>query len=756
MKQFLRSFLLLLLTLVFLGGSGFAQTTVTFDATTDKSSETTLTKDGVTLQIQSNKGNLNQGSYYQCYSGANFTVSSNVDITKIEFSCTASDKNKYGPGCYSTKTGTYSYSDKTGTWNGTASSVVFAASSQVRMTKVVVTLAAAKTLKSLTVSGEPTKKNYNDGDEFDPTGLVVTGTYDDNTTKVFTNGITWTKTPATLAVGNTSCTVTATVDNVTSAAYEVTGLSVIKAITLSIDPATSTVVKAPVTVTLNATAGAAIYYTTNGDEPTTASTKYEAPFGVTKSGTTVKAIAVAEGADDVTAEATYTILPDQPTFSDASKVFKDAFDVTLALPTTTDENSTIHYALNATATAESDVYSGPININAENEGDKVILHAVVVDQYGNVGQEKYCTYTKTNGIVFDFTDTWDGITPSNNNSDATKANVVAGKELNVADVVMTATNGSSNVTCLYGTVGNHNLRVYGKGTVTFTSPEGYNISEIVFTGSSLSNFTSNEKQYDKGTWIGSAHAVTFTASASVQVKTAIIKLSTIEAPSLALSETADDTEATIEANKGKTVNVTLTRTLKANVWNTICLPFDVTADQVKDVLKAEGNVRVFASVDGNCINFKEATEMKAGIPYLIKPTENTDELIFNGVTISENAAQSNDGVSKAGDISIEGTYGKKALETDGTELFLTVSGHFAKPAASTNTMRGFRAYFISLLGLSSAKINIDGQITAINGIIAADDAANAKVYNLNGQYVGNSLNGLAKGVYVVNGKKVLK
>ena len=158
MKQFLRSFLLLLLTLVFLGGSGFAQTTVTFDATTDKSSETTLTKDGVTLQIQSNKGNLNQGSYYQCYSGANFTVSSNVDITKIEFSCTASDKNKYGPGCYSTKTGTYSYSDKTGTWNGTASSVVFAASSQVRMTKVVVTLAAAKTLKSLTVSGEPTKK----------------------------------------------------------------------------------------------------------------------------------------------------------------------------------------------------------------------------------------------------------------------------------------------------------------------------------------------------------------------------------------------------------------------------------------------------------------------------------------------------------------------------------------------------------------------------------------------------------------------
>ena len=679
MKQTLRS-LCTLLMLVLWCGVGLAQTTVTFDATTDKSSTTTLTKDGVTLQIQSSKGTLNQGSYYQCYSGASFTVSSNVDITKIEFTCTATVGSKqYGPDKFSTKTGTYSYSAKIGTWSGTASSVVFAASKQVRMTKVVVTLAAAKTLKSLTVSGEPTKKTYNDGDEFDPTGLVVTGTYDDNTTKVFTNGITWTKTPATLAVGNTSCTVTATVDNVTSAAYEVTGLSVIKAITLSIDPATSTVVKAPVTVTLNATAGAAIYYTTNGDEPTTASTKYEDPFEVTKSGTTVKAIAVAEGVDNVTAEATYTIQPDQPTFSEVSKTFKDAFDVTLALPTTTDENSTIHYALNATATAESDVYNGPININAENDGDKVILHAVVVDQYGNVGQEKYCTYTKTNGIVFDFTGTWEGITPSNDNSGKTTTNIVAGKELNVADVVMTATNGSKYVTCLYGTVDNHNLRVYGQGTITFTAPEGYNISEIVFTGESLGKFTSNEEQYGNGTWTGNAHAVTFTASGSVQVETATIKLSAIEAPSLTLSETADDTEATIEANKGKTVNVTLTRTLKANVWNTICLPFDVTADQVKDVLKAEGNVKEYDKEDEATATmyFKTATEMTAGVPYLIKPTADASELSFEGVTINNVDELDR---AKGDKYCIMGVFGKTELSTTGTDLFLNADGKFVVPA----------------------------------------------------------------------------
>ena len=85
-----------------------------------------------------------------------------------------------------------------------------------------------KTLKSLVISGDVAKKAYNEGEEFDPTGLVVTGTYDDASTAAITDGITWAKTPAKLAVGTTSCSVTATVNGVTSPAYEVTGLTVTK------------------------------------------------------------------------------------------------------------------------------------------------------------------------------------------------------------------------------------------------------------------------------------------------------------------------------------------------------------------------------------------------------------------------------------------------------------------------------------------------------------------------------------------------
>lgn len=616
-----------------------------------------------------------------------------------------------------------------------------------------------KTLKSLAISGDATKKAYNDGDVFDPTGLVVTGTYDDNTTATITNGITWATTPATLTAGTNSCSVTATVNGVTSPAYDVTGLTVTKTITLSIDPATSTVVKAPVMVTLTATPGATVYYTTNGDEPSTSSEKYVAPFEVTKSGTAVKAIAVAEGAVDAKAEAKYTIKPDQPVFSEPSKTFKDAFDVTLSLPESTDATSKIYYAIGADATAESSLYEGPIKISAENDGDKVILHAVVVDQYGNVGKEKICTYTKTTAIVFDFTGNWDGVTPLSENSDETATNVLAGKELIVDGIVMTATNGKSNTTCLYGDKNDHNLRVYKDGgSITFTAPEGYNISEVTFNNKSAA-FNTTVGTYQNGTWTGNEHAVTFTANKTVQLNNANIKLVAVANPTLTLDENAEATVTEIalsEAVKaGKAYDVTLTRTLTAGVWNTICLPFDVTAEQIANVLKSAGNVKEYGSEDVSkqTIYFKDATTMVAGKPYLIKPTESAKELVFKGVTI-----KNVDAVDRmVGDkYNMCGVFGKYAMNTNGTELFLKTDGKFYVPAEGKETMKGFRAYFLVPTNTAGAALNLSfGDATGINGV-AADAEKNVKVYNVNGQYVGTSLEALPKGLYIVGGKKVLK
>lgn len=92
--------------------------------------------------------------------------------------------------------------------------------------------APAANLTKIEVSGTPTKKTYFDGEAFDPTGLVVTGTYDDGTQKEITDGIVWVKDPEILKLGTTSVDVMASVGNITSDIYTVKGITVKEKVTL--------------------------------------------------------------------------------------------------------------------------------------------------------------------------------------------------------------------------------------------------------------------------------------------------------------------------------------------------------------------------------------------------------------------------------------------------------------------------------------------------------------------------------------------
>lgn len=85
---------------------------------------------------------------------------------------------------------------------------------------------AAVSLQSIAISGTASVKEYNDGDEFNPAGLVVTGHYSDGNDAVISEGITWAFDPATLSAGTTSVSVTATVSEITSSAFVVDGLTV--------------------------------------------------------------------------------------------------------------------------------------------------------------------------------------------------------------------------------------------------------------------------------------------------------------------------------------------------------------------------------------------------------------------------------------------------------------------------------------------------------------------------------------------------
>ena len=67
-----------------------------------------------------------------------------------------------------------------------------------------------KVLKSIAISGEATKTTYTEGETFDPAGLVVTATYEDESTEVVTSRVKWTFNPETLILGTTEVNVTAT------------------------------------------------------------------------------------------------------------------------------------------------------------------------------------------------------------------------------------------------------------------------------------------------------------------------------------------------------------------------------------------------------------------------------------------------------------------------------------------------------------------------------------------------------------------
>lgn len=112
------------------------------------------------------------------------------------------------------------------------------------------------------------------------------------------------------------------------------------------------------------------------------------------------------------------------------------------------------------------------------------------------------------------------------------------------------------------------------------------------------------------------------------------------------------------------------RTFSNDYWNTLCLPFDVKESQVQELFGNTHRLRSFTGkVDANStMIFVEAKEIKAGVPYLLKPAETVENPVFTNV-IYANATPTV--VSDpTGAFSFVGAFNPTELQTDGTELFL--------------------------------------------------------------------------------------
>lgn len=194
--------------------------------------------------------------------------------------------------------------------------------------------------------------------------------------------------------------------------------------------------------------------------------------------------------------------------------------------------------------------------------------------------------------------------------------------------------------------------------------------------------------------------------------------------------------------------VVLNRTFKAG-WNTVCLPFPVTA------AKLGTNVTTYklSTPSGDAITFsKTSSAIEKNTPFLANFPSEEDNITFTNRTINEDKTPL---VKTCGNWTFTGSYepsismeGKWGVVNDGSKV---------RKGGASSTLKSTRAYleYNGTANVNEMRIIIDGEETTITEIDGMP-VGNFDVYNLQGVRVRqnvNSLDGLNKGIYIVNGKK---
>lgn len=228
-------------------------------------------------------------------------------------------------------------------------------------------------------------------------------------------------------------------------------------------------------------------------------------------------------------------------------------------------------------------------------------------------------------------------------------------------------------------------------------------------------------------------------------------------PSLEISDTDFGADAKIKEYDQTAVHFKLKRSFVADdTWYTICLPFNVAQKQLVEVFGGKKvELRTFDHMKGMVMYFKPVYDLAAGVPYLIKPNKNLDNLLFENVKI-DMAAHPDLRVGADGYF-MQGTYQATVLNPDGTNLFLGDNNTFFRPSENDHRMKGTRVYFIIPRKAVDQVLSYDTE-TIVDGIVDVEvnsQSNSQKVYNINGVYVGDNLRNLTPGVYIVDGKKVV-
>ncbi len=239
---------------------------------------------------------------------------------------------------------------------------------------------------------------------------------------------------------------------------------------------------------------------------------------------------------------------------------------------------------------------------------------------------------------------------------------------------------------------------------------------------------------------------------------------------LVLDDTSNGAKI-VEAN-GQTVNVKVERTLSSQYYNTLFLPFAMTAEQIKAAFGEGVQVATFTGMNSETqFGFTNVTAMEANTGYLVKPAAAVNGFTVEGVTITSAAS-----VTPSSDWIMYGSY-DTFNNSDANEVYYFTTSGTVKKLAATGSIKGLRAFMMKgateeTVKAINSNVNLiygggssepaqaradfflfldGGTTTGINSIENGQIDNDAPAYNLAGQKVGKGY----KGIVIKNGKKVV-
>lgn len=235
-------------------------------------------------------------------------------------------------------------------------------------------------------------------------------------------------------------------------------------------------------------------------------------------------------------------------------------------------------------------------------------------------------------------------------------------------------------------------------------------------------------------------------------------------PSLTLTDDGADLTPVITKAKGATVQrVTLNRHFVADGgWHTLCLPFNLTAQDIKEVMRGAEVAEFYAvtmEADGALtLGFRPVTHTLAGHPYLVRMAREVEQCVFeNKLIASAQPVPVTLTTADGNEYIFQGIYAPTRLQGTDYRFLRSDGASFAVPNGE-GKVDATRAYFIFSLPIESAQCVF---LPATSGIEAPDAVGSTSLrqgarsniaYDLMGRRLFTTKQ--QKGIVVVNGKKM--